>query len=200
MSHDNLDKKEESIQKIKKACEQCTLCDLSKTRTHVVFSDGKTSAPIMLIGEAPGAEEDASGVPFVGRAGKLLNSILDECEISRKEQLYICNTIKCRPPENRLPTNEEKQLCSQYLMSQINIIKPKVIILCGATAAKSFLGNKIKISQIRGKWYKILNDINAMVIFHPSYLLRNHSQEENSPRWLTKQDLFTIKESISHKT
>lgn len=192
--------KEKSIQEVKKVCEQCTMCNLSETRTTVVFSDGKAQSPIMLIGEAPGAEEDASGLPFVGRAGRLLNDILKECGISRKEDVYICNTVKCRPPENRLPTNEEKQMCSHYLMAQINIVRPKVIILCGATAAKSFLGDKLKISEIRGQWFKVLNNINSMVIFHPSYLLRNHSLEENSPRWLTKQDLLTIKDAITGKS
>lgn len=191
------DIKEKSIQEVKKVCSQCYMCDLSKTRNNVVFSDGKADAPIMLIGEAPGAEEDASGVPFVGRAGRFLNDIFKECGISRSEQIYICNTVKCRPPENRLPTNHEKDMCSQYLLAQINIVKPKVIVLCGATAAKSFLGDKIKISEIRGKWYKLFDKIDAMVIFHPSYLLRNHSEEKNSPRWLTKQDLFVIKEAAA---
>ena len=188
--------KEKSLLEVKKVCDQCFNCDLSKTRNNIVFSDGKASARIMLIGEAPGADEDASGTPFVGRAGRLLNDLLKECEISRENDLYICNTIKCRPPENRLPTNEEKQICEQYLSAQINIVRPKVVILCGATSAKSFLGDKNKISQIRGQWFKILENIDATVIFHPSYLLRNHSIEKNSPRWLTKQDLLAVKDAI----
>ncbi len=191
--------KEKAIFEVKKVCEQCFNCELSKTRTNVVFSDGKADAPIMFIGEAPGAEEDASGTPFVGRAGRLLNDILDECGISRTNDLYICNTVKCRPPENRVPTEEEKKICEQYLAAQINIVRPKVIILCGATAAKSFLGDKLKISQIRGQWFKIMNEIDATVIFHPSYLLRNHSMEKDSPRWLTKKDLLAVKEAVNLK-
>lgn len=190
------DIKMKALQEIKNVCTQCTNCDLSKTRTGIVFSDGNPDAKIMLIGEAPGKDEDASGIPFVGRAGKLLNELLEECGISREKDIYICNTVKCRPPENRVPTDEEKQICSTFLMSQINIVRPKVIILCGSTAAKSFLDKDFKISEIRGEWYKLFGKINAMVIFHPSYLLRNHSLEENSPRWLTKKDLEKIKQEI----
>ena len=188
--------KEASINEVKKVCIQCTSCALSKTRTTVVFCDGMANAPIMLIGEAPGAEEDASGLPFVGRAGRLLNELLEECGISRKNDMYICNTVKCRPPENRVPSDEEKQTCEQYLNAQINIVRPKVIILCGATAAKSFIKEDFKISQLRGKWFEILDGIKTVVIFHPSYLLRNHSLEKNSPRWLTKQDLIAIKNQV----
>lgn len=192
----NVKTKEAAIKEIEDECMHCTRCDLSRTRTNVVFSDGRVNAPIMLIGEAPGAEEDASGIPFVGRAGKLLNELLESCGISRKEQIYICNTIKCRPPNNRVPTEKEKQTCSGYLSAQIDIVKPKVIILCGATAAKSFLKEKFKISQIRGKWLTILDNVKAMVIFHPSYLLRNHSIEENSPRSLTQKDLLAVKKAV----
>ncbi len=191
--------KEKAILEVKKVCEQCFNCDLAEKRNNVVFADGKVDAPIMLIGEAPGAEEDASGTPFVGRAGRLLNDILEEAGISRKNDIYICNTVKCRPPENRVPTDEEKQICEQYLAAQINIVRPKVIILCGATSAKSFLGQNIKISQIRGQWFKISDKIDTTVIFHPSYLLRNHSMEKNSPRWLTKQDLLAVKEAVNKK-
>lgn len=191
--------KKSATEEIKNVCNQCHNCDLGKTRNKIVFSDGNANAPVMLIGEAPGADEDASGLPFVGRAGRFLNDLLKECGISRENDLYICNTVKCRPPENRVPTDEEKEICSQYLAAQINIVRPKAIILCGATAAKSFLGKEFKISQQRGKWETILGGIKAMVIFHPSYLLRNHSLEENSPRWLTKKDLKEIKEVIIDK-
>ncbi|MDD3237467.1 MAG: uracil-DNA glycosylase [Candidatus Gastranaerophilales bacterium] len=185
--------KQKSINQILKVCNQCYSCPLGKTRDNLVFSDGNPNAKIMLIGEAPGAEEDASGTPFVGRAGRLLNDLLQECNIDRNKDLYICNTVKCRPPENRVPTDEEKQTCSSFLSAQINIVRPKVIVLCGATAAKTFLGDKIKISQIRGQWSTLFGNIKSIAIFHPSYLLRNHSLEENSPRWLTKQDLIEIK-------
>ncbi len=189
-----MSEKELKLEELKKECNNCYKCELGKTRNNLVFSDGKATAKILLIGEAPGADEDATGTPFVGRAGKLLTKLIEESGLSRKDDFYIANTVKCRPPENRVPTDEEKQLCEKYLLEQIKILQPKVIVLCGATSAKSFLGNKIKISQIRGQWYKILDGIDATVIFHPSYLLRNHSELEGSPRWLTKEDLKKIKE------
>lgn len=188
--------KEFSLLEVRNVCLQCSNCSLAEKRTNVVFSDGFASAPIMLIGEAPGAEEDETGIPFVGRAGRLLNQILEQCGISREKDLYVCNTVKCRPPENREPKPEEKSACEKYLEAQINIVRPKFIILCGATAAKNFLGDDIKISKIRGKKYMLFDKIPAMVIFHPSYLLRNQSEEFNSPRWLTRQDLKEIKNAV----
>ena len=172
----------EELAKIKEECLNCYKCELGKTRKNI---------------EAPGADEDATGTPFVGRAGKFLTKLMEECGFDRNKDFYICNTIKCRPPENRVPTDEEKAQCEKYLLEQIKIINPKVIVLCGATSAKSFLGKKIKISQIRGQWFKIFDGIDATVILHPSFLLRKHSEEEGSPRWLTKEDLKKIKEFIS---
>ena len=189
--------KENALSELKNICAQCKACELSKTRTSVVFADGNADAKIMLIGEAPGADEDATGTPFVGRAGQLLNQFLTEAGIDRKKDLYICNTIKCRPPQNRVPTNEEKIACQAYLAGQISIIKPKIILLCGSTAANSFIKEDFKISQIRGKWLNIFDDIEVMAIFHPSYLLRNHSLEQGSPRWLMKKDLETVKNKLS---
>lgn len=190
------DLKEKAIKEVRQVCLGCKSCELSKGRTNVVFSDGKAYAPIMLIGEAPGADEDATGIPFVGKAGKLLSALINEVGLSREEDFYICNTVKCRPPENRVPSDEEKKICEQFLSAQINIVRPKVIVLCGSTSAKSFLGNDIKITQIRGKWFKILGNYDAIVIFHPSYLLRNRSEAENSPIWQTKQDLIAVKNFI----
>lgn len=186
----------EKLAKIEEECLNCKKCVLGETRQNIVFSDGSENAKIVLIGEAPGADEDATGTPFVGRAGKFLTKLMEECGFDRKKDFYICNTIKCRPPQNRVPTDEEKSLCEKYLFEQIKIINPKVIVLCGATSAKSFLGNKIKISQIRGQWFKILDGIDATVILHPSFLLRKHSEEEGSPRQLTREDLKKIKEFI----
>ncbi len=191
--------KSEDLAKLQSICENCTKCDLAKTRNKVVFADGSANAPILWIGEAPGADEDASGLPFVGRAGKLLNTFFEQAGISREKDVYICNTVKCRPPENRVPTPTEKQACMDYLLKQIEIINPKVIALCGATAMSTFLGNKEKISAIRGKWIKILDNRDAMAVFHPSYLLRNHSTEENSPRWLMIKDLETIRQRALSK-
>ena len=184
------------LEELKSECEKCNACTLCETRNNVVFSDGNSEAPILLIGEAPGADEDMTGTPFVGRAGKLLNSFFEMAGLSRKNDIYICNTVKCRPPKNRVPSDTEKNICQHFLLKQIEIVNPKVILLCGATAMQTFLGKKEKISQIRGNWLEILDNRKAMVIFHPSYLLRNHRTEEGSPRWLMNQDLQKVREFI----
>lgn len=188
--------KEMSLLEIRNVCNQCQNCELFKKRTNIVFSDGNANAPIILIGEAPGADEDAKGIPFVGRAGKYLTELIKEAGLSREKDFYICNTVKCRPPENREPAIEEISACSKYLEAQINLVRPKLIVLCGSVAAKEFLGKDIKITQVRGKRFTVAGKIPATVILHPSYLLRNHSEEPNSPRWLTKQDLRSIKKFL----
>lgn len=194
--------KKECLEIVEKKCQSCKSCALGATRTNLVFSDGNAeTAKIVLIGEAPGETEDLEGRPFVGRAGQLLNEFLAEAGISREEDLYIINTVKCRPPENRVPTDLEKACCSKFLKAQIDIIKPQAIVLCGATALKSFveLDKKTTISKVRGQWMTVTVDgvdYRAMTIFHPSYLLRNHSMEEGSPRRLMQQDLAEIKNQI----
>ena len=191
--------KRECLDILRDKCEKCRACALGKTRQNMVFSDGNPqSAKVVLIGEAPGEMEDECGRPFVGRAGQLLNSFLEEAGISRDYDLYIVNTVKCRPPENRVPTDEEKSVCRKFLEAQIDIINPRAIILCGATALKSFVetDKKRTISKLRGQWMSITIDgkeYPAMAIFHPSYLLRTHSMEEGSPRRLMQQDLKEIK-------
>lgn len=182
-------------------CEKCMDCVLGNTRKNVVFSDGNPeTAKIVLIGEAPGETEDETGTPFVGRAGRLLNQFLEEAGISRKDDLYIINTVKCRPPENRVPTDVEKAMCEKYLTAQIDIMNPKAIIFCGATSLRSFWDDKkVQISKVRGKWFNVTvngKEYKAMAIFHPSYLLRNHSMEDGSPRRLMQQDLSVIKSEI----
>ena len=190
-------KKSEKLDKLKQECLNCYKCELGKTRKNIVFADGNPdSAQYILVGEAPGVNEDETGTPFVGRAGKLLDEFLVKAGISRKDDLYIINTVKCRPPENRVPKDEEKSECRRYIEEQINTVQPKVIILCGATALKSFYPTKTPISKIRGEWLKINvgnEEYYAMAIFHPSFLLRNHSTEEGKPRWLMLQDLIKIK-------
>ncbi|MCQ2957326.1 MAG: uracil-DNA glycosylase [Candidatus Gastranaerophilales bacterium] len=190
------DEKIKILTELKKVCSQCSKCELSKGRTNIVFSDGNPDAKIMLIGEAPGHNEDVRGVPFVGRAGQLLDTFLQEHNISRKDDIYICNTVKCRPPENRVPKPDEKKACRKYLDAQIKLVKPEIILLCGSTAVQSFLDTKLTISKIRGQWFENENGIKMMPIFHPSYLLRNHSLEENSPRWLMHKDLENIKSEL----
>lgn len=194
--------KKECLEIVEKKCQSCKSCALGATRTNLVFSDGNAeTAKIVLIGEAPGETEDLEGRPFVGRAGQLLNEFLAEAGISRENDLYIINTVKCRPPENRVPTDLEKACCSKFLKAQIDIIKPQAIVLCGATALKSFveLDKKTTISKVRGQWMTVSVDgvdYRAMTIFHPSYLLRNHSMEEGSPRRLMQQDLAEIKNQV----
>jgi uracil-DNA glycosylase len=184
-----------TLEEIKTVCGQCKKCELHINRTKSVFSDGNPNAKIMLIGEAPGAQEDMTGKPFVGRAGQLLDKILLSQNITREEKIYICNTVKCRPPENRVPTPEEKEHCRPYLDSQIQLIRPKIILLCGATAVQSMMTTKEGISKIRGKWFDGPFGSKMMPIFHPSYLLRNQSREKGSPRWLMWQDIQEIKKA-----
>lgn len=192
--------KEKELEKLKQECNSCLKCELGKTRINVVFSDGNpNTAKAILIGEAPGENEDKTGTPFVGRAGKLLNEFLKEAGISRENDLYIINTVKCRPPKNRVPSDEEKKCCENYLMKQIEIINPEVIIFCGSTALKSFYTQKTPISKIRGEVLeiKIGETVRKCIpIFHPSYLLRYHSLEEGSPRYLMLEDLKKIKSML----
>ncbi len=188
--------KEELLNELKTNCMSCQNCELGSTRHNIVFSDGNpNTAKAILIGEAPGENEDLTGTPFVGRAGKLLNEFLEKVGINREKDLYIINTVKCRPPKNRVPTNQEKEECSKYLYKQIEIINPKILIFCGATALQSFYKDKIQISKIRGQWLEITvnsKQYKAIPIFHPSYLLRNHSMEEGKPRALMLEDLKSI--------
>ena len=194
--------KKDCLEIVRSKCENCSGCALAKNRKNVVFSDGNPStAKIVLIGEAPGEMEDETGRPFVGRAGQLLTEFLTEAGISRDRDVYMINTVKCRPPENRVPTDEEKAACRKFLDAQIDIIKPDAIILCGATALKSFvnLDKKQTISKVRGQWMTVTVDgveYKAMTIFHPSYLLRNHSMADGSPRRLMQEDLRNIKNTI----
>ena len=191
--------KKECLEIVREKCENCKACALAASRTKMVFADGNPeTARIVLIGEAPGEIEDECGKPFVGRAGQLLDEFLADAGILRENDLYIINTVKCRPPENRVPEETEQAACRKFLDAQIDIIKPDAIILCGATALKTFVetDRKRTISKLRGQWLTITVDgveYPAMTIFHPSYLLRNRSMEEGSPRRLMQQDLREIK-------
>lgn len=186
--------------KLKEKAKDCTRCPLSKKRTHVVFGLGPVPCDLMLIGEAPGEQEDLKGEPFVGRAGQLLTQILGSVDIKRPDNIYITNTVKCRPPKNRTPTSEEQNLCKPYLKRQIELIKPKIIILAGSPAVKSVLGTTDPITKIRGQWFKLPEnqEISVIPIFHPSYLLRNASREKNSPKWHTWQDMKEIKGALGY--
>ena len=185
----------EELESIREKCLSCTKCPLSKTRNNIVFSDGVPNEKIMLIGEAPGFYEDQQGKPFVGKAGQLLDRIFASVGFTRKD-IYICNTLKCRPPDNRNPLPDEKEACWEYLKAQIDIIHPKIILLCGNVAVQSILGNIGGITKIRGQWFQggeIVHGAKLMPIFHPSYLLRNDTREKGGPKWLMWQDIQEIR-------
>lgn len=174
-------------------CENCRKCPLGKTRTKLVYSGGTPNHKLMLIGEAPGYWEDQKGEPFVGKAGQLLDKILGCVGFSREKDIYICNTLKCRPPENRNPLPEEKEACREYLDFQIKTLQPRIILLCGAVAAQSFIKEASGITRIRGKWFNGPYGAKMMPIFHPSYLLRNDSRKKGSPKWLMWQDIQEVR-------
>ena len=183
----------EELEDIKNKCLKCQKCALSKTRTNIVFSDGNPNSNLVLVGEAPGYWEDQKGKPFVGKAGQLLDKIFECVGLSREKDVYICNTLKCRPPENRDPLPEEKAACKEYLDAQLKILKPKIILICGRVALNTFLPECPSITKVRGKWFDGPNGEEMMPIFHPSYLLRNDSREKGSPKWLMWQDIKEIK-------
>jgi DNA polymerase len=184
---------QEDLDELKELCELCENCSLCKSRTNIVFSSGIPNNKLMLIGEAPGFNEDKQGEPFVGKAGQLLDKIFESVGLSRKKNIYICNTIKCRPPENRDPLPEEKEACRAFLDAQIDILKPRIILLCGKVALTSMLDTKLGITKVRGQWFEGPYGSRMMPIFHPSYLLRNDSHEKGSPKWLMWQDIKEVK-------
>lgn len=173
-------------------CNQCHRCGLGETRTRAVVGRGNPNAIIMIIGEGPGENEDQTGLPFVGRAGQLLDKILESVRFDVEKDVYIGNIVKCRPPNNRVPTSEEIAACKPYLLEQIRLVNPKIILLTGATAVKGLTGDKRGITSIRGTWMEWEGRL-CMPIFHPSYLLRNPSKEKGSPKWLMWQDIRNIR-------
>lgn len=173
----------------------CIKCALGTTRTKFVFGVGNPNADIVVIGEAPGADEDAKGEPFVGRAGQLLNKILEAVEFKR-EEVYICNILKCRPPGNRNPLPEEINLCEPYLKKQLDLIKPKLILILGKVAADTLLNLKQPLTKMRGKVH-YYNGIKTMVTFHPAALLRNPNWKR--PAWEDLQQFKKIYEELTGK-
>lgn len=167
-------------------CSNCKKCSLSRSRTHMVFGEGCINAPIMFIGEAPGADEDRTGRPFVGKAGQLLDKGLSSLNIYREKDYYICNICKCRPENNRTPSDDETTACLPYLRNQVALIKPKIIVCLGATAMKCVIGgdksedgsivNEWKITRNRGKWIE-RKGIYLMATFHPAALFRDESKK-----------------------
>jgi DNA polymerase len=156
----------------------CTRCRLHKGRTNLVFGVGNVNAELMFVGEGPGADEDAQGEPFVGRAGQLLNNMISAMGLKR-EDVYIANVVKCRPPGNRTPEKDECDTCSPFLMRQIDVIRPKVIVALGAVAAKNLLAVNDSMANLRGRWYDF-RDSRLLVTYHPAYLLRDPRQKKEA--------------------
>jgi len=165
----------------------CRRCRLSAGRNKIVFGVGNEQSPLVFVGEGPGADEDAQGIPFVGRAGQLLTQMIEGTakkegiEILRKD-IYIANVVKCRPPENRTPEPDEMEICGQFLHRQLSAIRPKAIVALGGTAARALTGHKEGVTKMRGKWFK-WQEIPVMVTYHPSYLLRPFNQDAKREAW-----------------
>lgn len=162
----------EELEEVVKQCRKCRLCE---TRKNVVFGVGNREADIMFIGEGPGADEDAQGEPFVGKAGKLMNMAFDMLGIKR-EEVYIANIVKCRPPNNRNPQDDEAENCLDYLRNQVILVKPKIIVLLGSVALKNVLGKEYGITASRGKWIE-KKGILYMPTWHPAALLRDENKK-----------------------
>jgi uracil-DNA glycosylase len=160
----------------------CTRCALHATRTQTVFSRGNPQASLCFIGEAPGADEDEQGLPFVGRAGQLLDKMIGAMGLSPERDVYVCNIIKCRPPGNRRPEPEETAACLPYLHEQLAVVAPKVIVAMGNTAVSTLLNTRIGISKLRGQWKLYEGKTLVMPTYHPSYLLRPSPQQSEAKR------------------
>jgi uracil-DNA glycosylase len=167
---------------------ECTRCKLHKTRNKIVFGDGSEKADLVFVGEGPGHDEDIQGLPFVGRAGKLLTQMIEAMGLQRKD-VYICNVVKCRPPENRMPERDEIAACSPFLIRQIDAIHPKVIVCLGATAAQMLLNTTRSISAFRGEWLEY-RGTRLLATYHPAYLLRNPAAK--SEVWKDLQKVMAV--------
>jgi len=199
--------KQQMLNNLKRECENCYACEIGKKRTNLVFGAGNPdTASVVLIGEAPGEQEDLQGKPFVGKAGQFLDEYLQKAGIDRNKDLFIINTLKCRPfviknfekgiKSNRPPKKEEKQACEAFMLKQIEIINPKLIILCGNNALKSLCGSKYTITKVHGKLANFeYKGRKAIAIYHPSYLISYAHSEEKNKEFL--DDLIYIKNLIN---
>jgi len=187
------------------ACRDCRRCPLAAGRQQVVVSRGNPGARVLLIGEAPGADEDARGQPFVGRSGQLLDRLLTQAGLDPQQDLYLCNAIKCRPPANRRPRPAEVAACRPWLAQQIRLVDPALVLLVGGTALEAVLAIKGGITGLRGQWLGAdqgpmaadLRGRRLMPLLHPSYLLRFAAETEGSPRALTRADLLEVHRQLS---
>ena len=169
----------ENFQELKKDCFSCQKCSLGKTRTNLVFGVGNEQADILFVGEGPGENEDLQGEPFVGKAGKLLDKYLEVIGLSRQKNVYIANIVKCRPPQNRDPKEEEQEACINWLREQTKLIKPKIIVCLGRIAATRLISPDFKVTKEHGQFIKKVN-IYFMGTFHPAALLRNEAQKADA--------------------
>ncbi len=179
--------KDDTLLKIREDIGECTRCRLHKGRNKIVFGDGNPKARLVFVGEAPGADEDKQGLPFVGRAGKLLTQMIEAMGLQRLD-VYICNVVKCRPPDNRKPEDDEVSTCSPYLLRQLNALEPKVLVCLGAVAAQTLLETNRGISQFRGEWMDWRGH-KLMATYHPAYLLRNPAAKADV--WKDLQKVMT---------
>ena len=194
ISQMSLNGKDNLLSELRNKIKSIKNCELKKSATNLVFSDGNPNAKIMIIGEGPGANEDKEGKPFVGRAGKLLDKMLESINLNRKN-VYISNVVNYRPPQNRKPTDEEIRRYLPFLQKHIEIINPRILLLLGSTALNAIIGNEIVISKARGKWVnkKIGNtETNVIASFHPAFLMRQPDQKKYA--W---EDLKMIRKKIS---
>jgi uracil-DNA glycosylase len=192
--------REERLAELARQVAVCTKCDLSLSRTNTVFGGGDPYSPLMLVGEGPGENEDATGLPFVGRAGKLLDDILAAVNLTR-QQVYLTNIVKCRAAveeggrlKNRQPRTSEIRACNPYLQGQIEAVKPKIILCLGGPAAKTIIDKDFRITKDRGKWYDLEGGVKAMATFHPAYILRQRGEDlQNTKRlvWKDIQNVYT---------
>jgi uracil-DNA glycosylase family 4 len=183
----------DTLAKISEDIGDCRRCRLCEGRSKIVFGSGNEKARLVFVGEGPGADEDAQGLPFVGRAGQLLTQMIENTAAKEgipihRADVYICNVVKCRPPENRAPQPDEMEICGQFLARQLMVLRPRAICALGSTAAKALLATKDGVTRLRGRWQK-WRDIPVMVTYHPSYLLRAYNQDAKREAW---EDLKTV--------
>ncbi len=189
--------REERLAELSRQVAVCTRCDLSLSRTNTVFASGDPHSPLMLVGEGPGENEDATGLPFVGRAGKLLDDILAAVNLTR-DNVYLTNTVKCRAAieeggrmRNRQPKTGEIRACNPYLEAQMDAVKPEILLCLGGPAAKTLIDKDFRITKDRGKWYDV-NGIQAMATFHPAYILRQQGDELGQTKRLVWKDVQAV--------
>jgi uracil-DNA glycosylase len=190
--------REERLAELARQVAVCTRCDLALNRTNTVFGSGDPYSPLMLVGEGPGENEDATGLPFVGRAGKLLDDILAAVDLTRQD-VYLTNIVKCRAAveeggrmKNRQPRSGEIRACNIYLQGQIEAIRPKIILCLGGPAAKTIIDKDFRITKDRGKWYDVEGGVKAMATFHPAYVLRQRGDDLQNTKRLVWRDVQNV--------